>query len=435
MKRKAPARIAAAAAAVTLALSACSASPPALLKADGVERVSADRSAYPAELAQLRTSARKLGAALLADGGDAGNGNVVASPGSLLIALAMLRAGASGATAAEMDRAPGLPAEHRDEAGNALLASLEAFDGDPGSVDEKNPPRRPVLHTANGLFVDRSVPTREGYLRSLARYYGTGVYPVDFQDETATKPAIDAWVDKNTGGRIKKAPAGYRQVNTLSVLNAVYFAAAWKVPFDPADTSDLPFTTADGSQVSVPTMSGVQDVASVQGASWEAVDLPYADGFVMRLVLPDAGAGRAAGAAQAAGAAAQDLSDAARALEAAAPSPTQLYLPRWDQKSNFELRKVFAGLGLQGMLNTETGFNSIQRGLKTQQAGQSANITVAEKGTVAAAVTQINARAVSGTAPMKVIRFDRPFYYEIVHVETGLPLFMGRVSDPSATGL
>ncbi|WP_346927259.1 serpin family protein, partial [uncultured Arthrobacter sp.] len=148
MKQKTTARFVAAGAAMALALTACSASPPAMVKADGVERVSAEWSAYPAEVAQLRASTRKLGAALLADGGDAGSGNVVASPGSLLVALAMLRAGASGATAAEMDSVLGLPAAHRDEALNALLSSLEAFGGDPGSVDEKDPPRRPVLHTA-----------------------------------------------------------------------------------------------------------------------------------------------------------------------------------------------------------------------------------------------------------------------------------------------
>jgi serpin B len=50
------------------------------------------------------------------------------------------------------------------------------------------------------------------------------------------------------------------------VLNAVYFASAWKVPFDPADTADLPFTTPDGGQVSVPTMSGVQDLAFARGS-------------------------------------------------------------------------------------------------------------------------------------------------------------------------
>jgi serpin B len=424
MKRKIPARILAGAAGLALVLTACAASPPAVLKADGVERVSVDRSAYQAELAQLQASARKLGATLLANGGEGGNGNVVASPGSLLLALAMLRTGASGATAAEMDNVLDLPAQHRDEALAALLASLEAFDGDPGSVDEKNPPRRPVLHTANGLFVDKGVPTGEGYLRSLARYYGAGVYPVDFQDQGTTKPAIDAWVDKNTGGRIKRAPAEYRRENTFSMVNTVYFASAWKVPFDPADTADRPFTTATGEKVSVPTMSGVQDVSFARGEGWQAVDLPYAEGFVMRLVLPDAGTP---------GAGVPYLADAAPALAAAAPEPTQNYLPHWDHKSTFELRDVFARLGLRETLETATGFDSIQPGLKIMQAAQAANITVAEKGTIAAAATQINARSVSGTASSRTVCFDRPFLYEIVHVETGLPLFMGRVSDPSSS--
>ncbi|MGP4031138.1 serpin family protein [Pseudarthrobacter sp. 1C304] len=424
MKQKTTARLVAAAGALALVLTSCSATPPAMVKADGVERVSADRAAYPGELAQLRASARKLGAALLADGGDAGNENVVSSPGSLLIALAMLRAGASGGTAAEMDSVLGFPTERRDEAVNALLASLEAFDGDPGSVDEKDPPRRPVLHTANALFVDKGEPTGEGYLQSLARHYGAGVYPVDFQDEAATKPAIDAWANKNTGGQIKKAPAQYDGRDTFSVLNAVYFASAWKAPFDPADTAELPFTTSDGGQVSVPTMSGVQDLAFAEGAGWRAVDLPYAEGFVMRLVLPDAGALRPG---------AQDLTDAALALETAAPAPVQIMLPKWEQGSGFDLRKVFTELGLQEMLNTGTDFNSIQTGLRIQSAAQSAKITVAEKGTVAAAVTQINARAVSGVAATTVIHFDRPFQYEIIHAETGLPLFMGRVSDPRSS--
>ncbi len=286
MKQKTWARRVAAAASVALALTACSASPPALLKADGVERVSADRAAYPAELAQLRASARTLGAALLADGGDAGSGNVVSSPGSLLIALAMLRAGASGETAAEMDSVLGLPEAHRDEAMNALLASLEAFDGDPGSVDEKDPPRRPVLHTANGLFVDKGVPTGEGYLHTLARHYGTGVYPVDFQDEAATKPAIDAWVNQNTGGRIKKAPAKYDREKHFQPAQRRVLRRGLEGPLRPGGHLRPAVHDARRRAGFVPTMSGVQDLAYAQGAGWQAVDLPYAEGFVMRLVLP-----------------------------------------------------------------------------------------------------------------------------------------------------
>ena len=424
MKTFKAARIAAAGAIV--ALTACSPSAPALLKANGVERVRADSAAYVAEQKAFRASALELGAALLSDGGDGSNGNVVSSPGSLLIALAMLRAGATGDTAAEMDGMLGLPADRRDEAMNALLASLDKFDGDPGAVDEKNPPRKPVMHVANGLFVDKNVSTGGEYLDTLARHYGTGVYPVDFPDERSTKPAMDAWVSENTGGRIKQAPAKYDRDNTFSLLNSLYFAAAWRAPFDPNDTSDLPFTTAAGVEVTTPAMHNEAKMKYAEGTDWRGVDLPYADGFVMRLVLPDAGSAPPATAF-----AVGKLTEIAETFDTAQTETVQIQLPRWDHKCNFDLRKVLGSLGLHKTLSTAEDFNAIQPKLTLTQAAQAANITVAEKGTVAAAVTEING-AVTGVPPQpeRTINFDRPFHYEIVHVESGLPLFMGTVADP-----
>jgi serpin B len=406
-----------------VALTACSASSPEILKADGVERVSVNGAAYAAELRSYRTSAFGLGEAQLADGGDGSQGNVVSSPGSLLVALAMLRAGASGETAAELDAVLNLPTENRDEAMNALLASLEKFDGDPGAVDEDNPPRKPVMHAANGLFVDKNVPTGEQFLDTLARHYGTGVYPVDFSNEGATKPAIDAWVNRNTGGRIKEAPAEYDPDNTFSLLNALYFASAWRVPFDPNDTSDLPFTTAGGEDIQAAAMHNELEMKYAEGTGWSGVDLPYADGFVMRLVLPEAGTDAAFSA--------DALTDIADTLDSAPLETVQIQLPRWDHKCSFDLRKVFESLGLRKTLATTEDFNNIQPKMMITQAAQAANITVAEKGTVAAAVTQINGAVTSAPPqPERTIVFDRPFHYQIVHIETGLPLFMGVVADP-----
>jgi serine protease inhibitor len=407
-----------------LAVAGCAApAPPELLTADGVERVSVDRAAYREELASFRDSALALGDALLADGGQ---GNVISSPGSLLIALAMLRAGASDEAAAEMDAILGLPAANRDQAMNALLASLDEYNGDPGSVDEENPPSKPLMHAANGLFVDKNVPTGVDYLDTLAEHYGTGVYPVDFRDEATTKPAIDAWVNRNTGGRIEKAPAAYDRRNTFSLLNTVYFAAAWKEPFSAEATSDEQFTTADGGTVSVPMMHGLQEMAYAEGPGWQAVDLPYGEGFVMRLVLPGVDSDGGAGALKA-----DRLAEVARALDTAHLEDIQLALPTWDHKSSFDVRALLEQLGLTKTLNTASDFDAIQPGMIITQAAQDANITVAEKGTVAAAVTQINGMATSiQPEPARSISFDRPFQYQIVHLETGLPLFMGKVADP-----
>lgn len=402
-------------------MTACAATPSELVRAD-VERLAVSTEDYTAELAAFRQSSLALGSALLADGGGTTDGNVVASPASLLIALAMLRAGAAGETAVEMDQVLRLP-ERRDEAMNALLASLAEYDGDPSSVDEEDPPRKPVMHPANGLFVDRDVPTGEAYLEVLARHYGTGVYRVDFADQATTEPMIDAWVEEHTGGRIKKAPVQYDPEFTLSILNTLYLAAAWDAPFEPEVTDDVPFTTAGGETVDVPTMAGYVQAAYAEGDGWRALDLPYAEGFAMRLVLPDANA-------------AQQLPDAdalglvAEALEGEPPSNVALQLPKWDHESKFELLKVLRALGLDTMLSTTTDFDGIQRGAFVSAAAQAANITVAEKGTVAAAVTQM-AIEVSGVPDPDVsISFDRPFHYQIVHLDTGMPLFMGTVGDP-----
>jgi serpin B len=248
---------------------------------------------------------------------------------------------------------------------------------------------------------------------------------VDFGDEAATKPAMDAWVNRNTGGRIEKAPARYDTRNTFSLLNTVYFAGAWDVPFNAEATMEDPFTTAQGT-VTVPMMHGLQHMAYAEGPGWQAVDLPYGEGFVMRLVLPakDSDGGAAAGSAGL-------LAEVARALGKVNPEMIELALPTWDHRSSFDVRTVLEQLGLRKTLETTTGFDAIQPGMMLTQAAQDANITVAEKGTVAAAVTQINGMVTSAPAqPMRSITFDRPFQYQIVHVETGLPLFMGKVSDP-----
>ena len=246
---------------------------------------------------------------------------------------------------------------------------------------------------------------------------------MDFSDEGATKPAIDAWVNRNTGGRIKEAPAKYDRDNTFSLLNALYFASAWSAPFDPNDTSDLPFTTAAGEEIEAAAMHNELAMKYAEGSGWQGVDLPYADGFVMRLVLPASGADAAFGAAE--------LTDIADTLDSAPLETVQIQLPRWDHKCSFDLRKVFESLGLRKTLDTTEDFNNIQPRMMITQAAQAANITVAEKGTVAAAVTQINGAVTSAPPqPERTITFDRPFHYQIVHVDTGLPLFMGIVADP-----
>ena len=383
-----------------------------------VERQSVSLADHSDAVSALRDSSYRIGAAMLAADPDK---NQVTSPVSALAALAMLRVGARTTTAAEMDAILGLPAEHRDEAMNALLSDWATHDGDPGSVDEEEPPEEPLLHLANGLFTADNLDLGGKFLEPLAEHYGAGVYPVDYANGGAGE-AMNAWVNHHTGGRIEKAPIEPSPQTTLNIINTVYFAAAWEDPFDAAVTSPGNFTTS-GGQVQTPLMRQQLSLNYVEGEGWQGVDLPYNNGFVMRLVLPEPGAEPVLDEV--------GLMEVNTAFDDGRQSEVSLTLPSWDHKYDLDLKEVLTGMGLKEAMGSSPDFSGISEGIFIEGAAQSANITVAEKGTVAAAVTQLSMAGSAPPQPEIELTFDRPFLYQILHEDTGMPLFLGTVMDPS----
>ena len=65
-------------------------------------------------------------------------------------------------------------------------------------------------------------------------------------------------------------------------------------------------------------------------------------------------------------------------------------------------------------------------------AVHAANITVDEAGTEAAAATAVGMELTAAPIPGESLTVvaDRPFLFAVRHVETGAPLFVGRVADP-----
>jgi serpin B len=81
-----------------------------------------------------------------------------------------------------------------------------------------------------------------------------------------------------------------------------------------------------------------------------------------------------------------------------------------------------------------SGVTTAQR-LRISEVVHKAYIDVDEQGTEAAAATAVvmtaAARFQGGDPPVEVIA-DRPFLFAVTDSATGLPLFLGRVSDPAA---
>lgn len=370
------------------------------------------RPAGDVDYGALANGNRELGYALAKKLAVVGtDGNLAFSPTSLAIAFAMLREGAAGQTAADIDRVLRLPAD-RHTSYNALVSALR----DPGSGN--------VLEVGNGLFVDPRFAVRPSYLVALKKWYGAGMvqtpFPQPAQDD------INAYVDSTTHGRIPHLIDELDPNAVLALVNTVYLNAQWESPFDKADTQDAPFTTAGKGSVIAPMMHshGALDYASGQG--WQAVRMPYrGDRLSMWVMLPT-------GSASPLDLLAPDVLTTADSRFRSAS--VALSLPRWDFDNTFDLVDPLRKMGLASIFSEAGDFSRMtpSRSLTISQVLQQANITVGERGTVAAAATAIIGDQSALLPPSGQVTFDadHPFAFAIVDNTTGTPLFEGTVSDP-----
>jgi serpin B len=355
--------------------------------------------------------------------------NLVLSPYSVAIALAMVRNGAVGPTATEIDdvlHAPGL--EPLNGGMNALTRHVESRarehelpDGETAEV---------AVSVASSLWGQRDVTWEQPFLDVLAEEYGAGVRLVDYRsDAEGARGLINGWTEEHTAGKIPElVPEGILdQLTRLVLVNAIHFKAPWEEPFE-GEEDGVPFTLPSGERVEVDMVSqSVGAARYAEGDGWVAAGLPYVGGeLAMALVVPENLADFEAGL---------DGEGLAGLLEGLAPQgPVRVVMPRWDFRSRVPLNDVLAELGMPAAFDPERAdFSAMttEESLYLTHVLHEATVTVDEKGTEAAAATAAVMGVTSApVGPPAEVVADRPFLFVIHDVATATPLFIGRVTDP-----
>jgi serpin B len=438
----------------------------------GLEVMASAVERRPADAKAARTAATSITAfgidfyrRMLADPSlDLKGKNVVFSPTSIALALGMVRAGAKGRTATQMDEV--LHAADWDTFGPALGSLGEVIASRDGTYrDDEGNAHALALRIANSSFAQHGWAIEPGYLDAIARDFGASQRLVDYQaDPEAARKAINAWVSRQTEQRIPEllTPDDVSSLTRFYLVNAVYLKANWVVPFIDGETTPRAFHAPSGV-IDVPTMTlrGDQEVPYVAGDGWKATELRYRgkDGtlpLAMTLIMPDdmAAFERGLSGAQVGKIAASlqkerarlssDITQSAQEDDCGSyPYSLNLFMPRFDVGTRAQLKEVLAGLGMpdafdpgiadfSGIHPASTGDGPIFIGNVIHQA----NISVDEKGTEAAAATAIgmDTGGCTGPQPAKELTFrlDRPFFFALRDLDTGAILFAGRVLDPSA---
>ncbi|MCX6644838.1 MAG: serpin family protein [bacterium] len=354
------------------------------------------------------------------------DGNMFFSPFSISQALAMAYAGARGNTETQiadvMHFTLGQDGLH--PAFNKL--DLELHSRGAHATNKGGDPFQ--LNIANSTWGQNDWTWQTPFLDTLALNYGAGMRMVDFKTDPETcRVTINDWVESRTENKIQELlKQGVITVDTRLVLvNAIYFNAAWLLPFIVENTTPGDFHLSDGSTVSVPMMYEMEDHGYMEGDGYQACDLLY-DGeeLSMTIVLPDDGR----------------FADVENSLNAdfvntvvsgLQNKKVEVTMPKFQYDSEFSLTQTLQDMGMTDAFNN-ADFSGLDGGytLAITDVVHKAFVSVDEEGTEAAAATAAVFGEVSMPETVKFI-LDRPFIFFIRDLQTGAILFIGRVVNPS----
>lgn len=339
--------------------------------------------------------------------------NVVFSPSSIGHALLMASAAADPRTADAIDEAFGLPRGSHD-AWNALDQRMATAQGDDVTIT-----------IADRIWPAAGSEPDPAWLDLLAAEHGAGTEPLDFVgDPEASRQRINTWVDEQTKGLIPELlPEGFIEPRTVLVLtDTLYFKARWATPFGKYGPIDGSFTRLDGSTVDVQLMQELE-LADRRGAGdgFVGAEIPYVgDEFSMLVIVPDEGRFTEIrdGLDQA------FLDEIDRTFTT---GPYELQLPPWKTETQIDLLAWLNDIGA-----APGSYPAISPDAFLDAAVHGANISVDDWGTVAAAATALGFEESGPPEPELVVAADQPFLYLIRHRDSGLVLFAGQVTDPTA---
>ncbi|OEL18816.1 putative serpin-Z8 [Dichanthelium oligosanthes] len=206
-------------------------------------------------------------AAAAAAGGDA---NLAFSPVSIYSALALLAAGAHGATLQELLDALG--GESRDDIAAFARGVAESALADRSGLGG------PTVAFACGAWHDAAWALLPEFREAAAASYKAEARAVDFSNEpekavSEINGAVAAATDNHVDSILDS-----RSVNTLTslvVASAIYFKGKWEAPFAKSQTRVGKFYRLDGTTTDVPFMCSARSQFIAIRNGYKVLKLPY----------------------------------------------------------------------------------------------------------------------------------------------------------------
>jgi serine protease inhibitor len=343
--------------------------------------------------------------------------NIIISPFSVGMAIAMTNNGADATLSAEISTALRMQNQSQSEVNEAyssLRKRLLEMD------------RKVEMAIPNSIWYRQEMRVKASFQQAISQYYQAEIKPVDFGN-AATLDQINNWVKNSTKGKIEKILDEIKPDHVMFLINAVYFKASWKFPFDKSATKNLPFSAEISGQTSVPTMfTKNARYRYLNHNQVELIDLPYGNGqYHMTILMPPPGVKTEI--------LVQNLSSQSLNswLSAAADVNYELHLPKFTISYEKKMNDILSNMGMPSAFSGNSGslsnlFEDVGSYI-VDEVKHKAFIDVNEEGTEAAAVTSVG---IIRTSLPPSVQINRSFIYLIREDHTQAIVFAGRVEKP-----
>lgn len=346
--------------------------------------------------------------------------NFVFSPAAIATALTMIRAGADGEAAAQIDRVLDVPAESQQ------------------AVQELWYVQAPNTSAENALIFPPNIGPSSPLERTL-RSYGAVCRSLDLDSAGASRELNEAIDQSNVPGL--EPLLRPRQKGRINLVSYLRFKHAWSQQFNQSNTRSEKFYPNVNTSKSVPMLHGVQLGNHALAGDVELVRVPLvfdsealpsgvrdAEGYGLVLVLPREGHSLAEVESKLD---ADTVSQWPKALDS--PAWIELTMPRFEVTSGRDLRPALSGVGISHLflsrdeLEPRPGVD-----LEIGEFRHAATIKVDEFGVNAPPVV-IGMPAVGSIVSTRVaVTMNRPFLFLVQAYPSGEVMLVGRITNPSS---
>lgn len=353
--------------------------------------------------------------------------NIFVSPLSLSSAFALTYEGAEGETAEEIRSVFYFP-ESIETLRNGYQRINAGINAEDPNYD---------LQIANALWAEKTYPFLNDYVTTAEKYYSANTSNLDFINHPGeSRLIINTWAEEKTRERIKNLipEGGINSLTRLVITNAIYFKGTWVTQFDQNRTVNTSFYTLSGLSETVEMMQKTDDDALfgyTETDDLKVLVMPYdhenEKELSMVVLLPTGNNLKAAEDVLNTG----TLAELENSLEV---QNVHVSFPKFTLETEYSLSDTLKEMGMPTAFSEAADFSGMDgtQYLYVSDVVHKAYVNVNEEGTEAAAATAVMmmGKGLAVEDPVPVFRADHPFIFLIQDNETGMILFIGRVSSP-----